>query len=120
MMWIRSARHAGRLIAQLAGTVARTVLADAVVRPTVRLLQFVDHAHGVDEDCAAGSCSHRWETSTVDGGDNVHVIPLGDRVEHAEDENCICGPRPTAVFRTDGSNAWLHTHHSLDAREATE
>ena len=42
----------------------------------------------------------------------VHVVPIGDLVEHA-DTDCICAPTLEAVFRDDGSNGWLYTHHSL-------
>ena len=49
----------------------------------------------------------------------VHVFPIGDLVEHA-DTDCICGPTLDAVFRDDGSNGWLYTHHSLDGREHHE
>lgn len=52
----------------------------------------------------------------------VHVYPAADLVEHDTDhgEACICGPAVEAVFRDDGSNGWLITHHSLDGREAHE
>lgn len=46
-----------------------------------------------------------------------HVVPIADLVEH-EDVDCVCGPTTEPVFREDGSNAWLVTHHSLDGREA--
>lgn len=55
---------------------------------------------------------------TVD--DVLHVIPRDDLIEHAADEDCVCGPTPEAVFRDDGSNGWIYRHHSLDARELTE
>lgn len=51
----------------------------------------------------------------------VHVHPIGDLVAHDLDGGeCICGPTTEAVFRDDGSNGWLITHHSLDGREAHE
>lgn len=46
----------------------------------------------------------------------IHVEPVNDLIEH-EDKDCICGPDVEAVFRDDGSNGWLITHHSLDGRE---
>lgn len=117
MTWLRSTLGAGRLLADLASTAVAAV----VLRLATRLLQLVDDAHDFGEDdCSNGTCSHGWETSTVDGGDNVHVIPLRDRIAHAEDEDCVCGPTPEAVFRPDGSNGWLHIHHALDNREAIE
>lgn len=65
-------------------------------------------------------CDCAWETSTNDGGDNVHVIPIHDEIHHTETDGCPCGPRTEPVFRPDGSNGWVHTHHSLDNREAHE
>ena len=58
-----------------------------------------------------------WLTDHASGA--VHVVPVGDLIEHA-DQGCICGPAVEAVFRDDGSNGWLITHHSLDGREARE
>jgi hypothetical protein len=46
----------------------------------------------------------------------IHVEPINDLIEH-EDDDCPCGPDVEAVFRDDGSNGWLITHHSLDGRE---
>ena len=51
----------------------------------------------------------------------VHVYPEGDLIEHVTDGgDCLCGPTTEAVFRDDGSNGWLITHHSLDGRESKE
>jgi hypothetical protein len=51
----------------------------------------------------------------------VHVFPVGDLVEHNTDgADCPCGPTTETVFRDDGSNGWLVTHHSLDGRERYE
>lgn len=50
----------------------------------------------------------------------VHVVPIGDLVEHDADDECICGPTVEAVFREDGSNGWVAIHHSLDGREHHE
>lgn len=49
----------------------------------------------------------------------VHVVPVNDLIDHP-DEDCPCGPTVEAVFRDDGSNGWLVTHHSLDGRERRE
>ncbi|MCR1785320.1 hypothetical protein KVF89_22460 [Nocardioides carbamazepini] len=73
-----------------------------------------------DDTCAGGDCGHCWAATTEDAGDSVHVVPLRDHIDHPLSEDCVCGPRPEAVFRPDGSNGWLYTHHSLDGREATE
>lgn len=63
-----------------------------------------------------------WETTSWDGGDHVHVLPLGDVVEHEErnDGECVCGPAVEYVARPDGSGGWLFTHHSADGRELSE
>lgn len=51
----------------------------------------------------------------------VHVLPVGDLIEHDDEgTDCPCGPDTEAVFREDGSNGWLITHHSLDGRERLE
>lgn len=51
----------------------------------------------------------------------VHVIPVNDLIEHeTSGDGCACGPTAEPVFRDDGSNGWLITHHSLDGREASE
>lgn len=46
-------------------------------------------------------------------------MPVSDLIEHDYDR-CPCGPRTEAVFREDGSNGWVHVHHSLDGREKDE
>lgn len=48
-----------------------------------------------------------------------HVEPVNDLIEHT-DQDCVCGPDVEAVFREDGTNGWLITHHSLDGREKAE
>lgn len=51
----------------------------------------------------------------------VHVVPTSDQIEHVTSGgDCPCGPTVEAVFRDDGSNGWLVTHHSLDSREQRE
>lgn len=59
-----------------------------------------------------------WLSCPANG--NWHVVPLGDLVTHAGDEDCVCGPRIDPVERDDGSIAWVVVHHSLDGREAYE
>jgi hypothetical protein len=46
----------------------------------------------------------------------IHVEPVNDLIGH-EDRDCPCGPSIEAVFREDGSNGWIITHHALDGRE---
>lgn len=50
----------------------------------------------------------------------LHVMPVGDLIEHNPSENCPCGPSLEAVPRDDGSTGWIHVHHSLDGRKARE
>lgn len=50
----------------------------------------------------------------------IHVLPVGDLVEHETSEECVCLPTSEAVPREDGSVGWLVTHHSLDGRERKE
>ena len=47
----------------------------------------------------------------------VHVVPVNDLVDHAVDEDCVCGPTLEPVEREDGSFGWVAVHHSLDGRE---
>lgn len=78
------------------------------------LLGPTDQEDDPDPDpCEAGTCTHQWLTCTEDGGDNVHVVPIRDEVAHTYTDDCVCGPAVEAVFRPDGSNGWLHTHHQL-------
>lgn len=58
-------------------------------------------------------------TMTTDPN-TVHVIPVGDLVEHSADDDCPCVPSTVAVHRDDGSYGWVATHHSLDGREFAE
>lgn len=51
---------------------------------------------------------------------SLHVLPLGDYIEHEPEDDCVCGPTGEAVFRPDGSNGWVWIHHSLDGREKRE
>jgi hypothetical protein len=50
---------------------------------------------------------------------SVHVLPVGDLIEHEADDECICGP--TAMF-IDGEHlsGWVMAHASLDGRELKE
>lgn len=58
-----------------------------------------------------------WRNVTSDDGNQIHVIPLNDDVEHGETVDCVCGPDLEAI----GEPAVLLVrHHSLDGREHHE
>lgn len=46
---------------------------------------------------------------------DVHVVPIGDLIDHEETEDCICGPDVEIH-----PECWLVIHHSLDGRERHE
>ncbi|WP_407563322.1 hypothetical protein [Streptomyces sp. 184] len=48
----------------------------------------------------------------------LHVIPLGDHVDHPADDDCVCGPTPKPIKAAGGAVNWLMIHHSLDGRES--
>jgi hypothetical protein len=50
---------------------------------------------------------------------DLHVMPRGDLVEHAADDNCVCGPAMLREVRADGSDGWIAVHHALDGRAVT-
>jgi hypothetical protein len=51
----------------------------------------------------------------------LHVLPVGDLIEHEDTGNgCPCGPRAEPYEQDDGSYHWLMVHHSLDGRESWE
>ena len=50
----------------------------------------------------------------------LHVVPLGDAVEHTSDDDCVCGPTAKPIKGEDGSINWIMMHHSLDGREIDE
>jgi len=52
---------------------------------------------------------------------SVHTYPVNDLIDHElAGDDCVCGPLVEPVMRSDGSNGWLITHHSLDGRELNE
>ncbi len=53
-------------------------------------------------------------------GDTLHVVPVGDLVEHETGDDCVCGPTAEPVEREDGSMGYVGVHHSLDGRERHE
>ncbi|MER8220894.1 hypothetical protein ABTZ58_09940 [Streptomyces sp. NPDC094143] len=50
----------------------------------------------------------------------LHVVPLGDAVEHVAEDDCVCGPTLKPIVGDGGSIQWLMIHHSLDGREIIE
>ena len=50
----------------------------------------------------------------------LHVVPIGDLVEHVSDDDCLCGPTAKPIKADDGSVQWIMIHHSLDDREQIE
>ena len=50
----------------------------------------------------------------------LHIVPLGDVVERATTDDCVCGPTDQPVKQEDGSVRWLVVHHSADGSEAFE
>ena len=44
--------------------------------------------------------------------ETVHVLPLGDLIEHEESQDCPCGPRVEWC-----GSGWVVVHNSLDGRE---
>lgn len=52
--------------------------------------------------------------------DDVHVVPIGDLIDHEDGDDCPCGPAMIPVERDDGSIGWVVSHHSLDGRERYE
>lgn len=51
---------------------------------------------------------------------NLHVVPVGDLIEHELTDPCPCGPQDQSVIRDDGSMGWVTVHASLDGRELSE
>lgn len=47
----------------------------------------------------------------------LHVLPIGDLVEHVSDDECCCGPKAKPIKDESGSMSWIMIHHSLDGRE---
>lgn len=50
----------------------------------------------------------------------LHVVPVGDVVEHTSEDDCVCGPTAKLIKGQDGSTQWIMIHHSLDGREIEE
>lgn len=54
----------------------------------------------------------------MDTGRILHVVPVGDLIEHDDSgtRDCVCGPATQPVPGDDGSMGRLILHHSLDGR----
>jgi hypothetical protein len=53
----------------------------------------------------------------------IHVLPVGDVVEHETTSDCICGPDVEYIDPETGEtypSGPLVVHHSLDGREERE
>lgn len=50
----------------------------------------------------------------------VHVVPVGDLIEHVTVGECPCGPRPKVAKREGGSVCRLVVHHALDAEDRAD
>lgn len=57
---------------------------------------------------------------------NTHFLPIGDLIEHASTEDCVCGPAIVDASRIKGLEymgdaahdiTYLIVHRSLDGRE---
>jgi hypothetical protein len=48
------------------------------------------------------------------------VLPVDDLIEHAESDDCLCGPAFEPVEIQGGGIGWIRVHHSLDGRELKE
>lgn len=66
----------------------------------------------------------RWmslgDAATWEDSHRVDVFPLDDLIAHDTVGDCVCGPLIVFIAGDDGSDNWMHTHHSLDGREASE
>lgn len=51
---------------------------------------------------------------------DIHVVPIGDLIEHALSDDCVCVPNQKPVEANDGSIGWVAIHSSLDGRELNE
>lgn len=101
---------------------AGLVLDDLSVLPQVKTLfsaGFRVRAGAAGGGVGVGVTSGRERFA--DDGRAAHVVPVGDLIDHETvGDGCLCMPRVEAVFRDDGSNGWVVTHHSLDGREFRE
>jgi hypothetical protein len=47
----------------------------------------------------------------------MHIIPVGDLIEHERSADCVCGPAETVLHRAHGGDVRAYSHMSLDGRE---
>lgn len=64
------------------------------------------------------SAAERWLTEwhTLADEEQIHIVPVGDLVEHERTRDCACGPYREHLEGRD----WLYMHASLDGRELLE
>lgn len=50
---------------------------------------------------------------------DLHIVPVGDLVEHDTNvgSECACGPTDTPIKSDEGVIRFMAVHHSLDGRE---
>jgi len=65
--------------------------------------------------------SNLWAALRLPTSNTAHVIPVADHIIHDIGQGgCVCGPTIEPCQRADGSDGWIHIHHSLDGREYAE
>lgn len=51
----------------------------------------------------------------------LHIVPVGDQIEHDLCEDCLCGPRLDVWPDLEtGQYGFVYVHASLDGRELSE
>jgi hypothetical protein len=50
-------------------------------------------------------------------GNEVHTMPIGDKITHYTEDSCGCSPKTVPVPREDGSVGWQIIHNALDGRD---
>lgn len=48
----------------------------------------------------------------------IHVMPVGDLIQHEAADDCVCGPKTQPIELDDGAIGWMQLHHMLDNRTA--
>lgn len=52
----------------------------------------------------------------IEVGNEVHTIPVNDKVAHGTEDACACSPQTVPVPREDGTVGWQIIHNALDGR----
>lgn len=75
--------------------------------------------HVMDEDCWCNPCvsTEAGSVTAIHHADEMHVLPVGDRVAHDEAWDCVCGPFVESGIRGDNTVGRVIIHHSVDGRE---